>query len=284
MPSTPQQKLMYLQRKYPGILEDAENMSKEDFIQKHRFSVGYVSMLAALFRSLFPEKNFLFFRLRHKGHKKGESHPWSLHKKNIDDKYPGIMAAMAKMNNIKVADKYGISRERVRQLRLRFSIPAPNNDIIWTEEHIKLLGKQPDLALARQWGMHNYVVRRKRLTLGIPAYNTEDRYAKLRPFEDLVGKVSDRKLSRMANVNWSIVADFRKEKGIPPYHLSPMCEDFQPVDLAEMERLLLAGAPDEEIAEKTGRTVESIRNIRRKKLRLFRDRNTKQIYRPPTAD
>lgn len=284
MPSTPQQKLMYLQRKYPGILEDAENMSKEDFIQKHRFCVGYVNILAILFRELFPEKNFSFCRSLGRKMKKGAEHPLALHQDNIEDKYPGIRTAMAEMNNTEVGKKYGISRERVRQLRSRFSIPAPNNDIIWTEEHIKLLGKQPDLALARQWGMHNHVVRRKRLTLGIPAYNTEDRYAKLRPFEDLIGKLSDRKLARMANVNWSIVADLRKEKGIPPYHLSPMCKDFQPVDLAEMERLLLAGASDEEIAKKTGRAVESITNIRVNKLRLFRDRKTKQVYRPPTAD
>lgn len=285
MPSTPQQRLLFLQHKYPGILEDAENMNMEDFIQKHNFSVGYVGTLGDLFRGLFPEKNFLFHKRKHTKRKKGDDHARTLRRDTIEEKYPDILTFMQTMTNSDLAMKYGISRERVRQLRERFAIllPAVPAECSWTPEKIALLGTKPDTHVAKEIGVSYVSVLRKRRSLGISGYKGEGRYSRLEPYMDLIGKISDRKLSRMTGVHVQIIADYRDENGIPPFHLSPMCADFKRVNPDEVKQLFLAGASDEEVSESTGRALGVIKNMRLN-MGLLRHRKTGKIYRRPDAD
>lgn len=140
------------------------------------------------------------------------------------NKYPGIEKHLASKNNNIVADIYGISRERVRQIRNQLNVPRPKHNI-----HSKLsdvdqafikenIGKMPDTQLARMFSVNQTSIRKYRVSLGIPTYSEFVRARKddlIREHIQRVGVDSDSQIALdIDGVRQNDVYRFRKKAGI----------------------------------------------------------------------
>ena len=179
-----------------------------------------------------------------------------------ETKYPGIVARLPLENNATLAMAYGISRERVRQIRKQLGIGGRKTATL-PPEWVSRLGLDPDTHIARDSGVPVAVVRRARLAADIPAARVEGFYERvIGQVHDRVGRVSDRSLAAEIGVPALQIAAYRRRHGIQPRKMSPMCRDFVPVDREAVARMFHDGSTDDEIADGVGTTVAYIRLIR----------------------
>lgn len=185
-------------------------------------------------------------------------------------KYPGIKALLRTHNNSAIADVYGVSRERIRQIREAIGIERVSTPHAVTQDKAALLGRVSDTRLAQDLGVPVWVVRRERLRAGIPTSSRTPHYETvIGGVHDRVGTVSDRQLARELAVPVNQVVAYRRRHGIPPFMLTPQCEGFVPIDREALARMFHDGVPDDDIARELGTTTATVRQIRYR-MRLIR--------------
>ena len=172
-----------------------------------------------------------------------------------------IKEYLGTMSDAKVAVMFGITRERVRQYRVKFGVPkykSPRNRD-WTEEELSWLGKLTDEEVADLIGIPKSVVRAKRYELGIRLHInwTDKMLAEL-------GTMSDRKFAKKYDISLGSVIRKRTELGIPA------CESVQNrwkplVNWTPELDSILGTVPDSAIAEQLSVGVHVV-YARRQKL------------------
>jgi len=199
-------------------------------------------------------------------------------KEAYEANHPGITDLLGQVPDSAVASKYGISRQRVQQIRVRLGVPSYSEQEgigrPLTDDEVSLLGTMPDneLGMVLNTGRHRVSCERKKR--GIPPFSPMDVLDDLlEPVKDQLGKVSDRKLARKLGLRTGQVQRYRNARGIPTEILSPRCEGFEPLDRGEITRLFHEGKSDVEIAEALDSTRASIARIRTQELGLLRKRS-----------
>lgn len=194
-------------------------------------------------------------------------------------KYPGITTLLRTHNNAAIADVYGVSRERIRQIRDSVGIERATTQYVLPPDKEYLLGHVPDVQLAKGLGVPTWFVRRERLRAGIPVSSRTPHYESvIGRVHDRVGTVSDRNLARELGLPISQVSAYRRRHAIPPFVLTPQCEGFVPLDRGAIARMFHDGATDDEIARELGTTRANVCQIRYE-LRLIRPTRSASV--PP---
>jgi transposase-like protein len=201
------------------------------------------------------------------------------HPPDIEPRHPGMSARLGREPDAVIAAEYGISRERVRQLRAERGIARfdahPNT---LPPDALEILGTVPDLHLADFYDVSVHVVRRAREARGIATVTTDQQYDRIIEMaRERVGKVSDRAIANELNIPISQVLSFRQRNGIPPFRLSPRCAEFVPIDRDTIARMFHEGASDDEIAAAVGSTRLMVAHIRSGELGLVRKQGTRRI-------
>lgn len=190
-------------------------------------------------------------------------------------RYPGILARLGIDSDTHIGADYRISRERVRQLRVRYNIPRQQHHM--PPEARALLGKVSDVQLAAMYKLPESLVRRIRADAGIPPMAIRTTYETiLSEHHARIGVDSDGVLSRELKIPIAQIVAYRQRHSIPPATLSPRCTGFVPHDRDTIARMFQEGATDQQIAKVLNTTASTIGNIRTTELRLFR-----QAPRPP---
>ena len=184
--------------------------------------------------------------------------------------YPGLYEKLGKFPNTQIAAEFGLSRERVRQLREELGVPKFEAEL--PSEVESLLGKVPDRELVRKFGVSLYLVSATRKAKNIKAFGDDrDYYEKLLGDPSAkVGVISDPKVAKNLGITTNQVLEYRKRHGIPPAVLSPKCKDFKPLDRDLIAKLFKEGLSDEEIAEALGASKGTVQLIRSQELRLLK--------------
>jgi transcriptional regulator with XRE-family HTH domain len=193
------------------------------------------------------------------------------YREKVEAKYPGMLEMLGDSTDQVVGDEYGLSRQRIQQIRKKLGIEACQTPFLPTSEQIALLGTRTDRDLAAEWRVSSNTVSRIRRDRNISAWTPWVEYEKaLEPHLDKIGKISDPKVAKIAGVTVRVVYEYRHRKGIKTSVLAPTHEDFVPHDRGEIEELFKEGWSDEEIAEIIGSTRGTVQNIRSSELGLFR--------------
>ena len=186
-------------------------------------------------------------------------------------RYHGITARLGVDSDRHIADDYGISRERVRQFRVRFGIPRTGSPVDMPPDGYAMLGKVPDSHIAEFLDIPVGFVRRERVRAGIVAATHVDFYERvIGDVRDRVGVDSDRSIAQDLNIPVAQLVNYRRRHGIPPAVLSPRCEGFVPHDRGLITRRFHEGATDAQIAVELGTTACVVSQIRTGELELFR--------------
>lgn len=192
-------------------------------------------------------------------------------RENLEARYPGMLDVLGCLPDADVAVKYGLSRQRVHQIRGELSIPACVTPFTMTPEQVALLGTTTDAALAREWGVSQAVVGYYRNQRGIPVWSVILEHEKLlEPYRDQIGEVSDPKVAAMVGVEPRVVYEYRKRHGIKTKVLAPTHEDFTPLDREVIAEMYHEGRSDKEIAEALGTSPGVVCQIRTAELDLLR--------------
>lgn len=103
--------------------------------------------------------------------------PARIHKNRSSLFLPKNLPLFEKTKDVDLADRVGLSRERVRQIRKSLGLPSSAGIYKksvrfrnWTKAELAMLGKFPDRVVAREIGISCSTVRNKRLLLGIKGY------------------------------------------------------------------------------------------------------------------
>jgi len=181
----------------------------------------------------------------------------------VERKYSGLVARLGVETDFALAKAYGVSRQRIHQIRQRLDIEASYEHPEFPDEIACLLGKMPDTALAEKFNVSLSRVRLERSKRNINPFEyvppVEDKINEVR---HLVGEISDRKLAAQLGIHHADIFRFRQKYGIKTKVLSPQHDDFVPIDRAEVTRLFNEGKSDAEIAEAVGASVGTITGIR----------------------
>lgn len=119
-----------------------------------------------------------------------------------------------------IARRFGVSRERVRQIRHRFRIAAyQNHNRDWTKID-PLLGKEFDEQLASRFGIPLERVSVRRRTLGIlakPRASQRKNASPLWNFMDILGTMPDYEVGELTGLTQETVCRFRNCHKIPSF-------------------------------------------------------------------
>jgi DNA-binding CsgD family transcriptional regulator len=194
-----------------------------------------------------------------------------LRRERFEEKYPGLLERLGQEKDSNISRDFGLSRERVRQIRSSFGIQKSQ---LWRfEEASELLGKTPDSIIARKFRVSPSTVGRYRRIKGIPTKNKKDYGKILETVKDQIGKVSDRKIAKTLGIPFYQVYLFRNKMGIPPAKLSPRCKGFVPLNRELIREMFEKGISDEEIAKAIGSTRSTVVGMRNKMRLLKRSPN-----------
>jgi hypothetical protein len=133
----------------------------------------------------------------------------------LNRKYPGLIEQLGTMFDKALAHQYGLSKQRVSQIRQRLEIARYDHKPEW----LSLLGTMSDAALARQTGKGTMTLRRWRRRLNIPVYRSPDDcvpewVTAIRP---RFGLVSDQKLADESGMSVMSVNRWRRKLGVSSY-------------------------------------------------------------------
>lgn len=186
-----------------------------------------------------------------------------------------LLPYLGKVPDIEIAERFGISRERVRQYRKKYGIPKYEPEPKFTPELINCLGKMSDKEVAEQFNLSASVVTYHRNKLGIPPFDpVAARHAELdQEVLKLLGKLSDPKIAERLGLTTAVVYNIRKRLKIkvderratrwrPAFNWTPETD------------ALLGTKYDFELAEELG-IKEHIVTTRRRKLGITAYRNKK---------
>lgn len=165
-------------------------------------------------------------------------------KEDLRAKYPGLEEAMndPSLTLRAVGERFGISRERVRQIRQRWGY-APTSERrsvrrkAVEDQCMDLLGTMPDAAVARRIGETSQYVSYVRNANGIAPYT----FDALEGFEHLLGTMSDGAVARASGASIPTVEGRRKKLGIEAHR--------RRIDRERFRGLFEEGLSDDEIAE-----------------------------------
>jgi len=204
----------------------------------------------------------------------------------IDARYPGMSARLGVDSDSVIALDYGISRERVRQIRSQQGIARPGGkDHTLPPDALELLGRTPDTHIADFYDVPLWFVQRERSGRGIAAATSDQHYDRIINLaRDRVGKVSDRDIADELDIPVAQVVSYRRRNSIPPFRLSPRCEGFVPLDRDTIARMFHEGATDGEIAVVVGSSAAVVSQIRSTELRLLRRPANPRITPEQTAE
>lgn len=190
----------------------------------------------------------------------------------VDARHPGMVAMMKTAGNHEVAAYFGLTRQRVFQIRHRLGIPAVSSSAPLLPTQAEQLGTRPDDYLALLWGLSPGRVRDGRLLRNIPSYASTLQFdqATLEPVLHLIGKISDPKVAAMVGVTAHQVQRFRQMHGIETQVISPRHKLFKPIDRERIRQMFDEGAGDEQIAAAVRATPATVMQIRAHELRLVR--------------
>jgi DNA-binding CsgD family transcriptional regulator len=188
---------------------------------------------------------------------------------NLEVKHPGITARLGVDKDTDLARIYGISRQRVYQLRLRRGIESPREKKV-TKALITQLGLVPYSELSRKFSLSPRRIKTLCRRIG--------REHRGRPFvgnvldllRGLVGFWTDGELARELNIARQTIRGYRIKRGIPPAVLSVWSKGFKPLDRALITQRFREGASDLEIGRELHTSPDVVGNIRRA-LGLYRD-------------
>jgi len=120
-----------------------------------------------------------------------------------------IVPLFGTISDAEIGRRYGISRERVRQVRNKHG--QSKHVSVLREQVLPLLGTMPDNLVAEKFGIGTLWVGILRRRLGIAPYPKYD-YSQIDP---LLGTVSDFELAKRIGASPTAVYAHRKKKGIP---------------------------------------------------------------------
>jgi hypothetical protein len=170
---------------------------------------------------------------------------------------PEEIALLGTMSDEKLARKLGVSRDTVcRQRHLRNIPPFRSRrpDAQWTPAMLELLGKLPDPELAQRFGITVKAIKGKRRQLAIPCPVTWGAIVPTATLRRLLGAPAT-EVRRRTGLGLHTIAELRRKLGIQARRLTRPWQDA--------EIALLGTAPDQEIAQRLGRTVSAVYGKRR---------------------
>jgi len=185
----------------------------------------------------------------------------------METKYPGLVGRIGTTTDSVLADDYGLSRERVRQIRegvgkSKYHTPIP-------ECLRQAVGKFPDKDLANLFDMKVSQIHRLRQSQNIPAYQKwRERLDALQP---LLGKFADNRLGVLGGMPSQYLSRERFRLGIASFTVSPAHADFQKLDRDMIRRLVEKGHTDDEIAILLECNGGSVAQIRTGELKLYKN-------------
>ena len=164
--------------------------------------------------------------------------------KGVQDRYPGLVEQIGTVFDARIAEQYGLSRERIRQIRnrlghSRFEALPP----LLTDEEVLLLGAMPDAQCGERLGLHPGVVQRERVRRGILSYavaNRKERDTLLGSVQHLLGKIPDPEIVAMLGHGLTVayVYRYRERHGI---HGKRQGTRWATLDRSEIARLVQSG-------------------------------------------
>ena len=180
----------------------------------------------------------------------------------LDQLHPGMRQRLGQECDTVIARDYGLSRERIRQIRAKLSIPVNSKferkPTPLDQLHPGMrqrLGKEPDGEIAPDYGLSKRRVCQIRIGLGIQGYCspkitlTEDLKYKLRYY-------SDNELAKQYKASPSRFKELRASAGI---HLYTHSHVWAPEDVEQ-----LGTVPDGVIAERLGISLRQVLRQRQK--------------------
>lgn len=194
--------------------------------------------------------------------------------RDIETSYPGMFDRLGKDRDSALAAEYGISRERVRQYRLRYNINAVPRAYAFPNRAVRLLGVATDAELARKYNVPVPTIFNMRRKMGIPRASVTSRTNRILEIaKDRLGKESDGKIAQSLGVSPILVCKYRNKHGIAPVRLSPRSAGFTPIDRDRVTQLFRDGCSDIEIAQQVNSTPKTVTLIRNQ-LGLHRGRRS----------
>lgn len=198
--------------------------------------------------------------------------------RNIEARHPGLLARLGKESDEAVGASYGVSRQRIQQIRKILDVGPSSVPSVFPEESVHLLGTHSDIALAEMLGLPLYRVKHARESRGIPVFTYVPPFeGKIRAYEHLLGTISDSKVAKIAGVTTSEVQRFRKKHSIKTKVLSSKHADFVRLDYDEIRSLFYEGKTDAQIAQAVGTTAGTVQNYRTMKMGLLRTKSRTNI-------
>jgi hypothetical protein len=192
--------------------------------------------------------------------------------KGVQDRYPGLVEQIGTVFDARIAEQYGLSRERIRQIRnrlghSRFEARPP----LLTDEEVLLLGAMPDAECGERLGLHPCAVQRERLRRGIlshAAANRKERDTLIGSVQHLLGKTPDPQIAAMLGHGLTVhnIYRYRVRHGIEGKQQGTR---WAILDRSEITRLFKAGRSDTEIAQHLNANPGTVSQIRTSELGLY---------------
>ena len=137
---------------------------------------------------------------------------------DLESKYPGLAARLGTEADSDLGRAYGLSRQRIQQLRLQRAIPSVVVPI--TPEITALLGTIPDTEIHERYPQISvYRLHRARQARNIPTAVLPYEQAvkeRLENAKDQLGVVPDKRIAKALKVHVETVARYRKKLNIAP--------------------------------------------------------------------
>ena len=138
-----------------------------------------------------------------------------------------IVAKLGKVSDAELGREYGLSRERIRQIRSKYGIASHDTTPDWASVEARL-GVDTDESIAKTLGVTAQVVRRRRKDLGIPKtpISEAERQLDVRNdvvsnWRDLLGQQTDYKLAQTWGLPIPTIQRLRRKLGRPPAYPRP---------------------------------------------------------------
>lgn len=188
----------------------------------------------------------------------------------IEARHPGLLLRLSFEKDITLARAYGISRQRIEQIRTTLNLPSYR--LHKTQLVTSLLPEADDSVVAQATRLSQSTVTKIRKRSGIPRPRDIQRNEDVLRTTPLLGTMSDADVAHKAGVGRGFVFALRRQLGIKPFSTSPRCADYVRLDREHIRRAFAEGKSDAEIALEVGsRNPQSIAQIRHQ-LGLMRHR------------
>jgi hypothetical protein len=168
------------------------------------------------------------------------------------------LSLLGQLSDAEVAQRYGYTKEQITNKRKDLGIPPLSYRRVARTPELAELLRLPTTEAMRRTGLKGETIAKIRRELGIKAARIwEGRWSP--SILDRLGKEPDAAIARDTGFTVAAVKSRRQALSIPAFRPK---RRWQPEDLA----LLNTSAPDHEIAERLGRSLEAVR-LQRNKLK-----------------